>query len=185
MSTRREVRERVMQALYAYEQGGGEPAEILQRVLRPSIEDDAAGLRFAETLFLRTIDRTEEADAVIERHVRNWELGRIALVDRLVLRVALTEFLAFDDIPPKVSINEAIEVAKRYSTHKSGQFVNGILDAALLKLLAEGRVKKTGRGLVGMPKGPRPDAAAAAPAAPVPAAEAPAPDPAPGTGDAA
>lgn len=175
-----------MQALYAYEQGGGEPAEILQRVLRPSIEDDAAGLRFAETLFLRTIDRTEEADAVIERHVRNWEIGRIALVDRLVLRVALTEFLAFDDIPPKVSINEAIEVAKRYSTHKSGQFVNGILDAALLKLLAEGRVKKTGRGLVGMPKAPKPGDAAPKAAAPVavPPDEAP-PDGPPGTGDAA
>ena len=166
MSTRREVRERVMQALYAYEQGGGSADEVVQRVLRPSIEDDAASLRFAETLFLRAIDRTEEADAVIERHVRNWEIGRIALVDRLVLRVALTEFLAFDDIPPKVSINEAIEVAKRYSTHKSGQFVNGILDAALLKLLAEGRVKKTGRGLVGMPKAAKPAGPDAKPAAP-------------------
>lgn len=152
MSTRREVRERVMQALYAYEQGGGTPPDVLRNVLNPSIQDDEAGRRFAERLFLMAVERADETDALIGQHVRNWELGRIALVDRLLLRMALTEILAFEDIPPKVTINEAIEIAKRFSTPKSGTFVNGVLDAALAQLIAEGKVTKVGRGLVGMPQ---------------------------------
>jgi len=160
-----------MQALYAYEQGGGPADEILSNVLRPSLETDAAGERFAESLFLRTIDRTEEADATIEGHVRNWEIGRIALVDRILLRMGITEMLAFEDIPPKVSINEVIDIAKRYSTHKSGQFINGILDAALGRFADEGKLKKSGRGLVGMPSlARRPAAPAAGPAPDGPAA---------------
>ncbi|GIV58780.1 MAG: transcription antitermination factor NusB [Bacteroidetes bacterium] len=150
MSTRREVRERVMQALYAYEQGGGEAEHIIRMLLKAPLADDEAGLRFAESLFLRVLDNTEKADEIIARHTKNWDLSRIALIDRLLLRMAITEMLAFEDIPPKVSINEAIEVAKRYSTEKSGQFINGILDAVLLELQQSGRLKKSGRGLVGM-----------------------------------
>ena len=174
-----------MQALYAYEQGGGAPEDVLKNVLRPSIEDDPTGLRFAERLFLLAIDRADETDATIQQYVRNWEIGRIALVDRLLLRMALTEFLAFEDIPPKVSINEAIEIAKRFSTPKSGKFINGILDAALLGMIDAGTVKKSGRGLVGMPQA-RPKPAKASPGATetdetalqVPAAEQTAPAPA-------
>lgn len=177
MSTRREVRERAMQALYAYEQGGGAPEDVLKNVLRPSIEDDPTGLRFAERLFLIAVDRADETDALIQQHVRNWEIGRIALVDRLLLRMALTEFLAFEDIPPKVSINEAIEIAKRFSTPKSGKFINGILDAALLGMIDAGTVKKSGRGLVGMPQArPRPAPVADEAAADVPEMDAPAPE---------
>jgi N utilization substance protein B len=69
-------------------------------------------------------------------------------VDRLTLRMAITEFLHFEDIPPKVTINEAIEVAKSYSTEQSGTFLNGILDAVLKTLKTEGRLRKSGRGLV-------------------------------------
>ena len=170
MSTRREVRERAMQALYAYEQGGGAPEDVLKNVLRPSIEDDPTGLRFAERLFLLAVDRADETDALIQQHVRNWEIGRIALVDRLLLRMALTELLAFEDIPPKVSINEAIEIAKRFSTPKSGKFINGILDAALLGMIEAGTVKKSGRGLVGMPQA-RPKPAPATADASAPAAD--------------
>jgi len=178
MSTRREVRERVMQALYAYEQGGGSPQDVLKNVLRPSIVDDAEGLRFAERLFLFAVDRADETDAVIGEHVRNWEIGRIALVDRLLLRMALTEILAFEDIPPKVTINEAIEIAKRFSTPKSGTFVNGVLDAALARLIEEGKVTKVGRGLVGMPQRGtnRPPSAAESRETPPPSHEAEASD---------
>ncbi|QXD13745.1 transcription antitermination factor NusB [Rhodocaloribacter litoris] len=150
MTTRREVRERVMQALYAFELGGGDAAHIIRTLLKPQLAEDEAGLRFAETLFLRVLDRREEADAIIATHTENWDLSRIALIDRLLLRMAITEMLAFEDIPPKVSINEAIEVAKRYSTEKSGKFINGILDAVLLDLQKNGRLKKSGRGLIGM-----------------------------------
>ena len=71
-------------------------------------------------------------------------------IDRNVLRLAVCELLFLEDIPPKVTINEAIDIAKRYSTEKSGEFINGILDAALLDLQKQGRLKKTGRGLIGM-----------------------------------
>ena len=139
-----------MQALYAFELGGGEAEHIMGTLIRRPLADDAPSLKFAEQLFLRTLDMTAECDSIIEEHTRNWDLSRIALIDRLVLRMGLCEMLTFEDIPPKVSINEAIEVAKKYSTGKSGQFVNGILDAALDALTASGRLKKTGRGLVGM-----------------------------------
>lgn len=138
-----------MQALYAYELGGGTAPHILNTFLKLELAD-ATTYRFAESLFLRTLDRVDEADALIGRHADNWDLSRIALIDRILLRLAITEFLAFEDIPPKVSINEAIDVAKRYSTENSGKFINGVLDAVVLDLQQEGRLKKSGRGLVGM-----------------------------------
>ena len=70
------------------------------------------------------------------------------MIDLIVLRMALCEFLYFEEIPTKVTINEAIEIVKKYSTAKSGRFVNGILDASLLELIKQGKIKKTGRGLI-------------------------------------
>ena len=150
MSSRREARERVMQALYAFTLGGGEVPHILDTLVKPRFNEDTTTLKFAETLFLRTLDIADEADRLIGRHADNWDLSRIALIDRILLRMAVCEFLSFEDIPPKVTINEAIDIAKRYSTDKSGKFINGILDAALLDLQQQGRLKKSGRGLIGM-----------------------------------
>lgn len=150
MSNRREARERVMQALYARELAGGDVRHFIDTILKPQLKEDAENLRFAESLFLRTIDLSEELDEIISRHTENWDLSRIALVDHIVLRMAISELITFEDIPPKVSINEAIDVVKRYSTPKSGQFINGILDAVLIDLQELGRLKKSGRGLVGM-----------------------------------
>jgi N utilization substance protein B len=154
VNSRRLVRERVLQSLYALEQGGGSADEIMRSVLRPDSFEAAPAKRFSEQLFLRSLDNVDATDTLIQAHAQNWEFERIALVDRLVLRMALTEMLAFEDIPPKVSINEAIDLAKRYSTDKSGHFVNGILDSSLLQLMDEGRLRKSGRGLVGMPQRP-------------------------------
>lgn len=139
-----------MQALYAFELGGGEASHILETVVKERLGDDREGIEFATRLFLRTVDRLEESDRLIERHTENWDLSRIALIDRIVLRMAICEFRGFEDIPPKVTINEAIEVVKKYSTERSGQFVNGILDAILAELKNAGELKKKGRGLVGM-----------------------------------
>ena len=75
-------------------------------------------------------------------------MGRIALIDKILLRMAICEILYFPDIPPKVSINEAIEIAKEFSTAGSGKFINGILDAILSEEKTAGRLNKTGRGLV-------------------------------------
>jgi N utilization substance protein B len=150
MSTRRKAREHVMQALYAQELSDGQPDFIIQALLGRVLPDDDAARTFAEELFKATVDHTEEADAVISKHANNWELGRITPVDRALLRMATTEFLAFEEIPPKVSIDEAIEIAKKYSTDQSGPFINGVLDAILKDLKEQGRIEKTGRGLVGM-----------------------------------
>ena len=139
-----------MQALYAFELGGDEALHVIDTVIKPHLSDTPERLKFATSLFLRVIENTEEADQAIAQHTKNWDISRIALIDRLLLRMAICELLSFEDIPPKVSINEAIEVAKRYSTSKSGKFINGILDAVLLDLQHTGRLKKSGRGLVGM-----------------------------------
>ncbi len=139
-----------MKSLYAFEQGGGPAEHITRHIIRPGFEDDTATLEFAERLFLRCLDSEDASDNIITKYAENWEFSRIALIDRLLLRMAICEMLSFPDIPPKVSINEAIEIAKKYSTENSGKFVNGILDAVLVHLHDEGLLKKEGRGLVGM-----------------------------------
>ncbi len=149
MSTRREARERVMQALYAHEQAGGEPEHFVQTLLNPEF-DDPQTREFAERLFRATLNRQEEADEIIRAHATNWDLHRVTAIDRALLRMATTELLAFEEIPPKVSIDEAIEIAKTYSTPDSGPFVNGVLDAILMDLHEQGRLDKSGRGLIGM-----------------------------------
>lgn len=139
-----------MQGLYAREIAGGDVRHFIDTLIKPPLKDDEGNLKFAESLFLRTLERGDDLDEIIGRHAENWDLSRIALIDHIVLRMAIAELLTFEDIPPKVSINEAIEVAKKYSTSKSGQFINGILDAVLVDLQERGMLKKSGRGLIGM-----------------------------------
>lgn len=150
MSTRREARKYVMQALYAHEQSGGEADHIVHTLIASNIEDDPQTRSFAETLFRTTLDVVEGADDIIQSHATNWDLHRITAVDRALLRMATAEFLEFEEIPPKVSIDEAIELGKTYSTDDSGPFINGVLDSVLMTLHSEGRLEKSGRGLVGM-----------------------------------
>lgn len=161
-SKRRQVRERVLQALYAFELSGDDAQHVLQTLVQPAYAGEPVYLQFAEKLFLRTVDVREEADALLERHVQNWEISRLALTDRLVLRMAVAELLFFPDVPPKVSLNEAVEVAREFGTDKSGAFVNGVLDAVLRDLRAAGRVVKTGRGLIDVSTGHGPASGAAA-----------------------
>lgn len=148
MSKRREARARALQALYAFELSGDEAAHVSEHVLRPGLASDPDTRRFAERLFHHTLDAREAADEVIERHIQNWDISRLATIDRLVLRMAITELLEFEEIPPKVTINEAIELAKGFSTEQSGVFVNGVLDAALQELESSQRIHKSGRGLI-------------------------------------
>jgi transcription antitermination protein NusB len=148
MSNRRNLRESVLKALYAHAQGGGDAAHVINMQIHPDIGKEKEEILFAEQLLLRTIKNSDEYDALISGKIKNWELGRIALVDKLILRMAICELLLFDDIPAKVTINEAIELAKEYSTANSGRFVNGVLDAIRDQLAVDSRIKKTGRGLV-------------------------------------
>lgn len=150
MSKRRHARERVLQALYAHALGGGDTAHVIKTVIAPRIEKDTVTLGFARDLFLRCLDRESEVSKIISEHVQNWDLSRVAIIDRILIQMAVVEFLYLADVPPKVTMNELIEIAKKYSTMESGKFVNGVLDAVLLSLMRAGRIKKEGRGLVGM-----------------------------------
>jgi N utilization substance protein B len=143
---RRRARELVLQACYAHELSGNEPAAIEKDVIAGTDENEAVRV-FAAELFRRTIRHVQEYDALISAKAVNWEFTRIAIMDKLILRIALCELMHFPDIPPKVSIDEAIEIAKKFSTEKSGPFVNGILDAILADLRESGKLRKKGRGL--------------------------------------
>jgi len=103
---------------------------------------------FTEILFRQTIKDNEKNDKLIEELTQNWELDRIAKMDVILLKMALTEFTAMSSIPKKVTLNEYIEISKFYSTPKSQVFINGILDKAVELLDKDGQVNKTGRGLI-------------------------------------
>jgi N utilization substance protein B len=143
---RRIVREKVLQILYAYEMNR-ESLQLLTEGVLSDVEDKS-DKDFAETLVNRVLIHSKEFDIKIKERVDNWELGRIALIDRILLRIGLCELYYFPEIPPKVSINEVIEIAKEYSTAGSGKFINGILDTVLSELKDSGSLNKTGRGLV-------------------------------------
>jgi N utilization substance protein B len=99
---------------------------------------------FADLLFEGTVQRLKEIDKVIQQHTKNWRLGRMAVVDRNVLRLAVFEFLSGGRTPETVVINEALEIAKKFSTHESAQFVNGILDSIKTELM-EKRLRSNGK----------------------------------------
>src|SRR5438067_6632843 len=166
MGKRREARERAVQFLFQHDLN---PPDDLDRALDqfwqsqraaaiagekgiatwgqpvempPPTADEAAIRLFAEPLIRGTLEYRNEADELITRHAKNWELHRIAAVDRNILRLAIYEMLHRDDIPPVVSINEAVDIAKKFSTQDSGKFVNGILDQIKGELLRPARIVK-------------------------------------------
>lgn len=103
---------------------------------------------FFEELFESTIQNDKDLVLWIGDQTKNWESDRLAMADFILLKMALTEMIKFSSIPVKVSINEYIELAKNYSTPKSGQFINGILDVISLRLIHEKIITKSGRGLI-------------------------------------
>ena len=109
---------------------------------------DPEHLEFTKDLVKISIRHEEELNAIIEQKAQNWDFERIALIDRLIIQMALAEFLYFPSIPPKVTINEYVEMANNYSTPKSKTFVNGILDKSLKDLKDEGKIKKSARGMI-------------------------------------
>lgn len=152
-SKRRVVRETVMQALYAHELSGEPIDRIIEEIVELRSQPEAQ--TFAEKLIRSIVEHREEIESTIKQKVKNWALDRIAVIDRILLRMGVCEFLYFEDIPPKVTINEAIDIAKRFSTEKSGQFINGVLDSILADLRANGRLNKSGRGLIDISIRPR------------------------------
>ncbi len=130
MRERRDAREATLQAMYAQELSGDTMQVVESDVINKS-EISSELKKFAIELFELSTIHKEELDKYIKEKSKNWDFERIAIIDRLIIRMAICEFLYFDDIPPKVSISEAIEIAKKFSTDDSSAFVNGILDAIL------------------------------------------------------
>jgi N utilization substance protein B len=131
--SRRKARELALRTLYAHEMSGNTIEAILGDPVEPEYAEQE-DTEFADNLVRLAVDNREACDAIIVKKAHNWDFDRIAIIDKLILRLAICEFLYMEDIPPKVSIDEAIEVAKKYSTERSGQFINGILDSVLFDL---------------------------------------------------
>jgi transcription antitermination factor NusB len=121
-------RELALQLLYMVDARGDEALLGVDEFLAQEAPDEAEAHEFARQLLSGTLDNQEEIDKAISGAAQNWHLRRMALVDRNILRMAVYEMLFLKDIPAKVSINEAIEMGKRFSTQQSGAFINGILD---------------------------------------------------------
>ena len=113
--------------------------------LSEDIKDD---VKFACSLFDCVIDNSTEYDVHISKYAKNWDIERLSLMDRTILRMGIGEMVNFSNIPVKVSINECIDIAKNYSSPKSGKFINGLLDVISLNLLKEKKIIKTGKGLI-------------------------------------
>ena len=166
MGKRRESRERAVQFLFQHELNPPENLELdlaqfwnSQRAaaiedekgsakwgekteLPPPTTEEAETRLFAEPLIRGVIEHRDAIDEHIKKHAHNWEFNRIAAVDRNVMRLAIFEMLYREDIPPVVSINEAVDIAKKFSTHDSGKFVNGILDKVRSGILRPARDSK-------------------------------------------
>jgi transcription antitermination protein NusB len=111
-------------------------------------EDGGDDLQFVKNLYRRTIIHNGEFTDLIAKKASNWDIERIALMDILLIKMALTEFIDFPSIPVKVTMNEYIELSKAYSTPRSKLFINGIIDKLIVEFRESGRMVKTGRGLL-------------------------------------
>jgi N utilization substance protein B len=164
MGIRREARERAVQFLFQYdlnqpedlgealrlfwdsqrsaalaeEKGAARWGEAVE--LPPPTAEEQAVRAFAEPLIRGVVEHMADLDNQIKKYARNWDIRRMAVVDRNVLRLAIYEMLYREDIPPVVSINEAVDIAKRFSTEESGKFVNGILDKVKGDLMRPARL---------------------------------------------
>lgn len=126
---RRKSRELALQALYACEIGDDpDCASVLRSVMDESGDDDSTGT-YAKMLVTRVYSRRAEIDALLQHHAANWDVKRMTAIDRNILRMAVAELECGEDVPFKVVIDEAVELAKQYGTDDSGKFVNGVIDS--------------------------------------------------------
>ena len=128
MRKRTKAREAALKILYAIDITKEEPGVCIENFWRNNQEKDAEVRAFANLLVLGVSGHMKDLDEIISRHATNWQLKRMAVIDRNILRFAAYELLFASDIPPKVAINEAIDIAKKYGDKDSGKFVNGVLD---------------------------------------------------------
>ncbi|MDY0101902.1 MAG: transcription antitermination protein NusB [Lentimicrobium sp.] len=131
-----------------WNEGMDEFQKLPPLMISPDEEGEDLIRDFVLKLFRRTIVYKGEFDGLIAERAQNWDIERIALLDVILLKMALTELIDFPSIPVKVTLNEYIEISKEYSTPRSRQFVNGMLDKLVADLRAQDRIKKMGRGLI-------------------------------------
>ena len=123
---RRKAREVTMQALYALEINNGFPQDVFA-LCNESFNNSENDI-YTRELFNCVVEKQSWADDLISQCLENWDYGRVAILDKILLRMGVSEIYHIDDVPPKVSISEMVEIAKVYSTEESSSFVNGILD---------------------------------------------------------
>ena len=132
MGARRKARELALQMLYQHDVSGNPPDSIISTF--DDLQKSKPNTReFAIRVFKGTVEHMEKIDDMIQQQAENWRMSRMAVVDRNIIRMSVYEFLHEDDTPKLVIIDEAIEIAKRFGTQKSSQFINGILDGILKK----------------------------------------------------
>lgn len=145
--SRRELRAKVMQALYAHDMTG-DPISHLRTTVLVDIKESTPDYDYAAKMLNSVINKSDEINEWLLKHTKNWDMSRIAVIDLILLRMGTAEFLYFPDIPPKVTMNELLEIAKNYSTDQSSKFINGVLDGVLEDLTKQSKIEKTGRGLI-------------------------------------
>lgn len=131
---RRKGREVVLKSLYEMEIGKKKPEELLKKIEETKLEDSVKN--FAKELFLKTVENLQKIDKAIQETSFNWKIERIYSTDKNILRIAISEIMFFPDIPYKVSINEAVELAKKFGGEETSQkFINGVLGGVIRKFL--------------------------------------------------
>ena len=128
MRKRTKAREYALQILYAVDITKDDPKDCVDRFWEGNEESSGEVKKFAASLVLGVYENKKEIDKMIAKYATNWQIDRMAVIDRNVLRFSTYELLYTKDIPPKVSINEAIDIAKKFGGPDSGKFVNGVLD---------------------------------------------------------
>lgn len=146
-----------MQAVYACITSEQHPETVFDLLLK-EIKEEVESLeqkkklsgdtKLLNALYYDSIENADRYDELIQQKAENWELDRIARIDRILMYMAICEMLNFEEIPVKVTINEYLELAKTYSTPKSSKFINGILDSLYNDFLKTGKIIKKGRGLI-------------------------------------
>jgi len=132
--SRRKSRELALQMLFQLDMGQQQPDDVRHSFWSERKDLDEKVRSFADTLFNIACERQQEIGELIERNAEHWRLERMAAVDRNLLRAGVAEFLGYPKTPPAVIINEALEIARRFSTPESVQFINGVLDSVAREL---------------------------------------------------
>ncbi|RMG19048.1 MAG: transcription antitermination factor NusB [Bacteroidetes bacterium] len=157
MITRRQIRAKVMQAVYACLSSGQKPEVVFDLLLKDVMNEVeelekrkrlSGDTRLLRSLYYDSMENAAQYDELIKSKAENWELERIARIDRILMHMGICEMLNFEEIPIKVTINEYLELAKTYSTPNSSKFINGILDSLYNDFKKNGKIVKRGRGLI-------------------------------------